>query len=89
MVTSDMVLKVLNEALKADKDAVNGICQYRVPCNEELAFHPTIQVKLTRLKRYEVGFIGILNGILEEAGEPKISMVIDDTGELIGFQEYN
>ena len=37
-------VRVLNEALNADRRAVEGIFGIAFPCNQELAKHPTVQV---------------------------------------------
>lgn len=76
------VVRVLNEALKADHDAIATLVDYRVPCNEELTEHPTIQVQCNL--RPMVGILGILNGILGDVG---IMAVYDYDGTLLEFSE--
>ncbi|MEN6369496.1 MAG: hypothetical protein ABFD77_07355 [Thermotogota bacterium] len=63
------VLGLLNEAVDLDHEAVRALCEGRVPCNEDLARHPTIQVSSYQSEEsaaksaYRVGLIGILNGL--------------------------
>lgn len=73
----DTAIRLLNEALAADRDAMEKLISNRVNCNEVLAKHPTIQVKAFAEKgssygksevtgpliRYSVGMLGIINGI--------------------------
>lgn len=61
-ITAEYAVKILNEALALDPEAIRGLCCRRVPCNEALSLHPTIQVG--RLgDEWEVGLLGILNGL--------------------------
>jgi len=59
---ADRIIEVLNSALEADPAAVYALVESRVPCNEALADHPTIQV-LAEGGTYGVGLLGILNGL--------------------------
>jgi len=43
-VSPEEAVEVLNEMLKLDAAAVIKLMNMRVPCNEQLAKHPTIQV---------------------------------------------
>lgn len=61
-VTIDHVIEVLNEALLIDPEAIQSLLAIRVPCNQKLADHPTIQV-MERNGKYTVGVLGLLNGI--------------------------
>jgi len=44
-ITPDDAILVLNEAVRADPEAVLALVEYRVPCNDALADHPSIQVR--------------------------------------------
>ena len=60
------IVELLNEALTLDPVAVSALCVYRVPCSVGLADHPKIQVLqlgAQSLAQYEVGMLGILNGL--------------------------
>lgn len=95
-VTINEALKILNEAVKRDPDAIKELINARVPCNEVLADHPTIQVAALNdnhfyggtVTRYEVGLLGILNGIfsIDQNGCGYIASETDDSGNLIGFK---
>jgi len=83
MVTSEHVVKVLNDMLASDAQATNNLFNYRVKCNQELAEHPTVQVK----SNYTVGLIGVINGLLGEGGEPLICVTTDDaTDDIVEFK---
>ncbi|MBP2657890.1 MAG: hypothetical protein H6Q69_922 [Firmicutes bacterium] len=96
----DHVIEILNQAVKADSDAIARLIICRVPCNETLANHPTIQVGAIinktsacgkseeglNIQRYEVGLLGIINGLfgVDENDYGFIAAQFED-GELIGF----
>jgi len=52
----------LNELLKIDPEAIQGVFDSRVPCNDKIAHHPSVQV-MTKNGRTVVGMLGILNGL--------------------------
>ena len=53
----------LNNVLKIDHEALLRLINYRVECNLGLAEHPTIQVGKYAPNSYNVGFLGLLNGL--------------------------
>jgi hypothetical protein len=59
---ADRIVEVMNSALEMDPAAVYALVESRVPCNRELADHPTIQVSAEGGK-YGVGLLGVLNGL--------------------------
>ncbi len=81
-VTADDVVALLNNALTRDSAAMQALVDHRVPCNEVLADHPTIQCGTAANWRkwrpndhglpdnaeYTVGLLGLLNGIVAFAG---------------------
>lgn len=75
-VSVDDVLAVLNEALELDPLAVTNLVEARLPCNDALSEHPTIQCGPSggTTKHWQVGLLGILNGLFgifdEDAPEP-------------------
>jgi len=76
-ITPEDAIKVLNEALGCDHDAIKALIECRVSCNEELANHPTIQVRAYDPEGYKVGLLGILNGLFgsdKETGYGYISV---------------
>lgn len=83
------VVEMLNEMLKIDQEATSDLVKSRVKCNEGLAEHPTIQVSECG-NTYEVGLIGVLNGIfgIDENGFGHIAYEIDkETKEIKKFKE--
>lgn len=63
-VTTQQIIDTINDAISADSSAMRALFENRVPCNQRLAKHPTIQV----LKENDdvgctVGVLGILSGI--------------------------
>ena len=93
----DMAINALNRALAADPEAMKALIEYRVPCNEALAKDPTIQVvPLPDQPGYQVGLLGIVNGMLgilgPEAGKKEgfgpVTMLVDNTtGAIMGFRK--
>jgi hypothetical protein len=70
-VSPEEVVEVLNEALKLDAAAITKLVNMRVPCNEKLAKHPTIQVAKDK-DSTKVGMLGIINGIFGANGNDYI-----------------
>lgn len=63
-ITPTSAANYLNALLEIDRDAIEKLVKQRVPCNQNLALHPTAQVAgLDEGDGYEVGFLGILNGL--------------------------
>jgi hypothetical protein len=88
-VTPFEVVELLNDALKTDPAAVKALVGQRVPCNKELAEHPTIQVLSVDEGQYKIGLLGFLNGMfgLTDAGRGAIEAIEDDaTHEITGFR---
>lgn len=82
-------IALLNEILEKDRSAIEGLVNTRVPCNKELADHPTVQVghhfpTTTEPPATTVGLLGILNGIFgtyddgPQKGYGPITAVVDD-----------
>lgn len=89
-VTVAHAIRVLNEALKADPLAIEGLCSRREFANEDLANHPTVQVATSNVQGDEfhtVRLIGLLNGIfgVDAQGNGFIAEKRDDSGMLVGF----
>lgn len=66
----DDAIRVLNEIHAEDPTVMPALIAFRVPCNQEIGDHPAVQVGLREgadkadlENGYEVGFLGILNGI--------------------------
>jgi hypothetical protein len=87
-VTTSAVVELLNEMHRLDSAATAALVSARVPCNDALAGHPTVQVGI-RAEGCVVGLIGVINGILGMAGEPLVCSNHDDaTDALLGFSPY-
>lgn len=97
-VTIDDVVALLNEAFKLSPKTMTALVEHRVPCTEDLASHPTIQVALAidancekfkcEFKQPVCGMLGILNGLfgLNEIGRGAIEAVYEEGQVLIGFR---
>lgn len=92
------VVHVLNQLLEINRASITRLINYREPCNEALANHPTVQVHTTEFedgalkggKVYSVGLLGILNGLfgVDDSGSGFIAGEFDDeTGDLLGLIE--
>jgi hypothetical protein len=66
--------------LRLDPEATDKLVKSRVPCNEALAEHPTIQCGIfDGTKQNRVGLLGVLNGLFgcDANGCGAIAMVIE------------
>lgn len=62
---ADLLIERLNEIASHDLEALHQLIETRVPCNEALANHPTVQVqKAADGNGYVVGILGLLNGLV-------------------------
>lgn len=52
----------LNELLEIDRPAIASLIANRVPCNQALADHPTVQAGAQH-GGFHVGMLGLLNGL--------------------------
>jgi hypothetical protein len=90
------IVDLLNEAYEADPAAVHALLCNRVPCNLELAEHPTIVVEENTIAAghsYTVGMLGVINGIATKlTGQSVASMWADkddpEYPKLLGFKIY-
>ena len=82
------VIDYLNGLLKADRRALQELVSTKVKCNENLAFHPTVQVIVTGPDQYETGVLGVLNGLfgIDEKGDSYIMAVLSADGVLKEFR---
>ncbi|MFA5572280.1 MAG: hypothetical protein WDA42_04170 [Candidatus Bathyarchaeia archaeon] len=56
------ITKLLNTLLTLDPTATRNLVEQRIPCNDALANHPTVQVMVEDGKT-SVGLLGVLNGL--------------------------
>lgn len=93
-------VRVLNEALAADPEAVNRLFNHRVRVNGALTLHPTIQVVSLSVKdaRPEdtgearvntLGVLGLINGLfgVDVDGWGYIVSVHDDNDMILRFED--
>lgn len=94
-------LAILNEAYAADPAAMHALVVNRVPCNQKLADHPSVQVGTNNMVNkhvtrpaYVVGMMGVLNGVIEPLTGKRIALQFSDRGTktgvavMLGFSEY-
>jgi hypothetical protein len=84
----DYAIEVLNRALAADKDALSMLFGFRTPCNETLAFDPTIQVRCNADETHAIGTLGLINGLfgVDDRNWGHISMVVESDGTIARFE---
>lgn len=85
-ISAASVVEFLNELLKVDRCAVAALLANRVPCNQAMADHPTVQVAAQH-GGYHVGMFGILNGLFgtHPDGWGKMMYIFDDDHNLVEF----
>ncbi len=82
--TVQQTINILNDALQKDQRAIQNLISTRTECNEQLAQHPSIQVKEDKNGQCAVGLLGIINGIFKtKVGT--IQAVFDEQGKLEKF----
>lgn len=90
----DHAIDILNEMLALDPTATHLLVETRVPCNDQLEQHPSIQIGGEAGSPTVVGVLGVLNGIFgtygAEAGRLEgygpIAAMFDDHMQLVGFK---
>lgn len=83
----DYVIDQLNEIVKHDPNALYALIKQRVPCNDELLNHPTVQCG-KHDGCWQVGVLGLINGIIgvNDDGWGFICAVVEDGDTLTGFK---
>lgn len=89
---AESMIEFLNELIELDRPAIAVLIANRVPCNEALANHPTVQVGAQH-GGYHVGLLGVLNGYMgtydegPRKGFGAIAAVFEDgAGDEVGQQ---
>ncbi len=65
-VSLESVIELLNELSTKDPEALLKLMENRVPCNDEIVNHPTIQTAKTKTEYgvlHTVGMVGLLNAL--------------------------
>ncbi len=90
--TAEAFLCTLNGAFVADPATIHALVCVHVPCNLALADDPFVQVcENESCGGYNVGVLGILNGILEPLTGERIAFAWDDDKDHphpLGFRLY-
>lgn len=82
------VIAFLNELLKVDPEAMTALVETRVPCNQALREHPTVQVAVNdETGQAAVGMLGILNGLVgvDDDGWGFVTVKLDDNKQVTEF----
>lgn len=88
--TGDLIV-FLNSLAEMDPVAMGKLVAARVPCSQELADHPTVQVGPDKTGGHVVGILGILNGYCGTIEDGKfkgwgaIAAIIERDGRCTGF----
>lgn len=94
---SEAMVDCLQSAFAADPNAMHSLVCNSVPCNQALADHPHVvvnDVPVLTAMMYRVSMVGVICGILDAAGLPKIAHkwsgpIFEDGGsEFLGFCRY-
>lgn len=86
-VTAQDVCDLLNGLLKRDPKAIASLVNNRVPCNDDIANHPTVQVHDIGDGEASLGLIGILNGLfgVDKGRMGPILMTSNQDDVVLGF----
>lgn len=81
----------LNELVEIDRPAVASLIANRVPCNRELADHPTVQAGV-RSDGFTVGLLGLINGLcgIDQNGQGPVAAIYeyDPEGQIDRLQKF-
>jgi hypothetical protein len=86
-IDANSIVEFLNATWEYDPEAINRLMGMTTHCDETLANHPTIVVGAPKPNGpFRIGFIGLINGILSKAGQPKITKLVNNqSGKIVGF----
>lgn len=82
-------VRILNEALDLDPEAMTRIINLRVPCDRNLGKHPSIRIH--RLgDEHRIGILGLINGIFDDwpSGAIGAEGQLDDAGHFIRIKRF-
>lgn len=88
---ADKIVRELNEIFKTDPEAIKDLFAHRVPVNEALADHPTVQV--TDSSPPTMSILGLLNGVTGVIPGTKVGYICgiyddEDHSKLLGFKMH-
>lgn len=77
MKIQDIFLETMTRAFQNDPNAIHSLMCNQVPCNQKMADDKTIVVEdyskaLMEDNAFRIGLLGIINGILEDAGSDEL-----------------
>ena len=81
-------VRVLNSALDADPQCLQGILRFSLVCSEAMAEHPTVQVQAYGDEPPRLSPLGLINGLFgmdDRTGYGHISMFVSDDNSIEGF----
>lgn len=81
-------IRILNELLEADPEAINRIIGYRIDANAKLVAHPTAQCGARGDDGHAtIGPLGIINALQwpREDGSGPIAIEVDSDGRISSF----
>ena len=76
----DDAIAYLNELIELDRPAMEALFEYRVPCNEALADHSTVQAWRG------IGIHGVLNGLFGSGDKGLITLSWEGNRESNSFK---
>lgn len=85
----EATVKVLNDLLRNDPEAMRSLVNFRVRVGKKTAEHPTIEVEGEEPGDFSLGIIGLLNGCLRtKEGEfgPVVGVRDISNGKLLRFE---
>lgn len=89
-ISPEDAIRVLNEMLEADPRATKVLVENRVPCNKDLAEHPTIQCGAYPDGEgpVKVGLMGVINGLFgaDDDGWGCIAAIVEEDGQILRFE---
>jgi hypothetical protein len=85
----DAAIAFLNELLERDSSSISCLCMNRVPCNDQLAEHPTCEIWHGDETR-TVGMVGVINGLLTAMGVDRVMVVINENHtQVFRFEKFD
>jgi len=88
----DAVIAYFESVRQRDPAAVSALLNVRIPCNRELANHPTCEIGVSKaFVGYRLGVLGLINGLMRTMGLPEVAAQFDYVSglpELTCFSKY-
>lgn len=82
-----VTIQYLNELVALDREVMHELVEGRVPCNEAIARHPTVQVSRNEEDERVLGLLGVINGLIgvDKESWGYVARIFDEDGNLTGF----